>query len=108
MLKFVLKRKVDSIAATARKLITTQGCKCTVAVYGAYDVDARLLVVVMQVPTDAEREKLKTRPGLLQNLKDLPAKEGYPADACNDVVLEIQSQETVDRENEGNWSYRYG
>jgi len=60
------------------------------------------------VAKDADREKLKERPALAEALKELPRKHGWPAAAAADVVFHVESQETVDRENEGNWAYRFG
>ncbi|MEO8202818.1 MAG: hypothetical protein ABI630_03070 [Betaproteobacteria bacterium] len=108
MLNFLLKMKVSQMASSAKSLVSGTGCKCKVESFGAYDVDPRLLVFAVQVPTDAERDKLRSREALVQALKLLPAKSGWPEAARNDVVFDIESQETVDRENEGNWSFRYG
>jgi hypothetical protein len=108
MLKFLLKLKVGNIESAAKRLVTATGCKCKMRAYGAYDVDPRLLGIVIQVATDAERDKLKSRAGLTQALKALPAQNGWPENACADVSIEIESHETVDRDNDGNWSVRYG
>jgi hypothetical protein len=109
MLNFLLKNKVAKIAEEAQTVVRrTGGATCTILSLGAYDVDPRLLMFVVQVPKDADRDKLKERPALAQSLKELLKKHGWPAKACDDVVFHIESQETVDRENEGNWTYRYG
>jgi hypothetical protein len=109
MLNFLLKKKVANMADEIKTAVRrTGGANCTVLTLGAYDVDPRLLVYVVQVATDAERDKLKDRPTLAESLKELPAKSGWPSSACEDVTFHIESQQTVDRENEGNWAYRYG
>ncbi len=107
MLKFLLKRKVGNIEEAARKLAFANACKCTLWSYGEYDIDARLLVMVVQTATDEEREKLKSRPQFIQALKELPAKHSWPDEACADVVFEIESQQTVDRDFAGNWQQRF-
>ncbi len=108
MLKFMAKKKIDHILDAAKRIYTVNGGKGTLVTFGAWDVDPRLLGFVYQVATDAERDKLKERAVLLQSLAGLPAQHGWPADACADVVFEIESQETIDRDNEGNWSIRFG
>lgn len=109
MLNFLLKKKVANIAEEAQTVVRrTGGATCTILSLGAYDVDPRLLMFVVQVAKDADREKLKERPALAEALKELPKKHGWPKDALDDVVFHIESQETVDRENEGNWAYRFG
>jgi hypothetical protein len=109
MLNFLLKKKVTRIADETKTVVRRiGGANCTVLSLGAYDVDPRLLVYVVQVATDAERNKLKERPALADSLRELPAKNGWPDSACEDVTFHVESQETVDRENEGNWGYRYG
>lgn len=109
MLNFLLKKKVAKIAEEAQTVVRRiGGGACTILSLGAYDVDPRLLMFVVQVAKDADRDKLKERPALAEALKELPKKHGWPADACDDVVFNIESQETVDRENEGNWAYRFG
>jgi hypothetical protein len=109
MFNFLLKKKVAHIAEEAQTLVRrTGGTACTILSLGAYDVDPRLLMFVVQVAKDADREKLKERPALAEGLKELPKKHGWPASASDDVVFQIESQETVDRENEGNWAYRFG
>jgi hypothetical protein len=67
MFNFLPKKKVSNIAEEAQTLVRrTGGAACTILSLGAYDVDPRLLVFVVQVAKDA------------------------------------------DRENEGNWAYRFG
>ncbi len=108
MLGFILKRKAGHIAEDAQLLARRSGFKCTLLALGAYDVDPRLLQFVVQVPTDAERDKLRERQAFAEGLKELLVKHGWPESARDDVVFHIESQETVDRENEGNWAYRFG
>jgi hypothetical protein len=109
MFSFLLKKKVAHIAEDAQTIVRrTGGATGTILALGAYDVDPRLLMFVVQVAKDADREKLKERPALAEALKELPKKHGWPADACGDVVFHIESQETVDREHEGNWAFRFG
>lgn len=107
MLKFMLHRKVEHMSAAAAKLVAANAVKCKTWSFGEYDVDPRLLVVVVQVATDAERDKLKGREPLLESFKKLPAEHGWPAEACADVVFEVESQETIDRKYEGNWAFRF-
>lgn len=85
MLKFMLHRKIDQMSAAAAKLVSGHAVKCKLWSFGEYGVDPRLL----------------------ESFKKLPAENGWPAESCADVVFEVESQETIDRKFEGNWSFRF-
>ena len=60
MFSFLLKKKVANIAEEAQTIVRrTGGATGTILALGAYDVDPRLLMFVVQVAKDADREKLK-------------------------------------------------
>jgi hypothetical protein len=62
---------------------------------------------MLKVSKDLERNELKNMPYLISALKNLLVGYSWPVNARSDVVFDIESQETVDREYKGNWFYRY-
>jgi hypothetical protein len=61
------------------------------------------LRIGIDVATDAEREMLRNDAGLLDEARLALAEAGYPQGSIDRVSISIESQETVDREFDGNW-----
>lgn len=107
MRQLVLRWKISRIASAARKLIEGAGSSCRVWWFGAYQIHPKHLVFVLKVSSDHERNNLRNDVVLLSSVRDLLVKYDWPKEARNEVVFDIESQETVDRENNGNWFYHY-
>ncbi len=75
--------------------------------FGAYYIDPKYLVFVVGVPTDAAKETLKSTSTFTASMKELLETFNWPIQARAEVVFDVESQETVDRENNGNWWYHY-
>jgi hypothetical protein len=73
--------------------------------FGANHIHPRHLVFVVCVLTDAEKKRLESDFEFLRQLRALLDKHDYPIAARKDVVIDFESQETVDRESGGNWYY---
>jgi hypothetical protein len=69
------------------------------------DLGPESLGVWVKTRTDAERDGLLADATLKQTLDQALSQAGYPEAAIPHVELTIQSQETVDRDYEGNWFY---
>ena len=107
MMKIFLKWKIWRIEAAVKSLVKAKGFKPIVWSFGAYYIDPKHLVFVVGVPTDAEREQLKSTESFAQALRKLLDKYGWPEQARKHVAFDIESQEAVDRESNGNWWYHY-
>jgi hypothetical protein len=88
-------------------MLKAAGVKPLVWSFGAYYIDPRHMVFVVGVPSDKERDSLRSDKDFLGKMKGLLVRVNWPASAREHVAFDIESQETVDRENNGNWWYHY-
>ena len=107
MLTFLLRWKISRISRAAAELIRRKGVDCRTWWFGAYYINPKHLVFVLCVPTDQERDLLRNDVHVTQELRALLEKYSWPVPARADVVFDVESQETVQRENNGNWWYHY-
>ncbi len=103
-----IKRKILHIKDEMKKEVS-KICseKIRVDYFGAYDINPQNLAFWICIETDKEKEKLKNDNLLINTLKNLLIKYDYPEKAIEQVSIDFQSQETVDREYAGNWYYFY-
>ncbi len=99
-----LKRKVLDVESDIKALMKQyfKG-RYWVTHYGAYDIDAKNLVYWICVDTDSERDKLRSDKSLNGELSEILIKRNYPEKARPLVGIDFESQQTVDRESDGNW-----
>jgi hypothetical protein len=102
-----LKWKIWRIEAALRSLLKEAKIKPHVWSFGAYFIHPKHLVFVVGVQTDIEKEKIKSDPDFNTAMKRLLVKFNWPEKARDNVVFDVESQETVNRENNGNWWYHY-
>jgi len=103
-----IKRKILDIKDEIRKeasKITSE--KVRVDYFGAYDIDPKNLAFWICIESDKEKNKLKSDALLMNIFQNLLIKYNYPKSAVGFVFIDFQSQETIDREYEGNWYYFY-
>lgn len=107
-LKIILKRKILRIKSEMKKIITPL-CKEKFWIdwYGTYEINPRNLVYWICVESDKQKNLLKFNIELQKELKDLLVEQDYPCDAIKYIKINIESQETVDRESEGSWYYHF-
>lgn len=106
-MKILLKWKIWRIEAALNGILRQRGIKPYVWSFGAYYIDPKHLIFVVGVPTDSEREKLKSDVDFDNDIRHLLVNYNWPFEARKHVFFDIESQETVDRENNGNWWYHY-
>jgi hypothetical protein len=109
LLKFLypkrsLKRKILEIKESIQPIVRPI-CdeRLWVSYYGAYDIDPKHLVFWICVQSDNMKSKLRSDEQLVKQLRSLLDKHDYPQQARASVIIDFESQETVDRESNGNW-----
>lgn len=107
MSRFFHRWKIHRICRGIRRVVEAQDAPCWVWWFGAYWIDPRHLVVVVAVKSDAERDRLRDNAALAASLRGLLSRFRWPEDARPHVMFDIESQETVTREDQGNWWYHY-
>jgi len=103
----LLKWKIWRIEAAIRKLVIAEGFNPMVWSFGVYYIDPKYLIFVVGVPTDDAKERLKSNSSFTASMTELLSKFNWPIQARHEVVFDIESQETVDRETNGNWWHHY-
>lgn len=103
-----LKQKIQSIELALKNKIG-EICEEKVGInwYGAYDIDPKHLVFWVCVQSDRMKSELEQDKPLLMELRALLELFDYPAEARPHVHIGFESQETVDRESNGNWWYHF-
>ena len=71
--------------------------------YGAYDIDPKYLAIWICVKSDKTKLSLLSNQQIMNSLKEVLIKHDYPKEAIDLVHIGIESQETVERESDGNW-----
>jgi hypothetical protein len=103
----LLKWRVWLIERDLRRLRRSEGVKPRVWSFGSYHIDPKHLVIVVGVSRDSERNRLRTDSTFQDLLKGLLVRYGWSESAQKHVHFDIESQETVDREDDGRWWYHY-
>jgi hypothetical protein len=74
--------------------------------YGANYIHPGFLVFWIRIQSDKERDRLRSDVQLMHRLRQTLIEAGYPEEGRNDVDINFESQETINREYGGNW-YNY-
>jgi hypothetical protein len=103
-----LKRKIMEIKEDMKKMVAPV-CneKFSILSYGAYYIDPKNYVFCICVQSDAMKLKLSSDPVLMGKLRGLLSKHEYPEAAIPLVGIAVESQETVDRESDGDWHVHF-
>jgi hypothetical protein len=98
----------DTISRARQEIqrIARQYCQqAEVFSFGATDIDPRHLAIWIATQTDEERDQMRATSDLIPTFQRVLIAAGYPSAAVPEVAFEFESQETVDRDYEGNWWY---
>ena len=103
-----LKRKILDVRDEMKNIVS-KVCDEDVRIdwFGAYDISPKHLVFWICVQTDKTKEKLIANKELYLQLHGLLEKYNYPQEARKSVFIGFESQETVERESDGNWYHHY-
>ncbi|MPT31987.1 MAG: hypothetical protein E2600_10060 [Chryseobacterium sp.] len=103
-----LKRKILDIKDEMKDIVS-KTCKEEVRIdwFGAYDINPKHLAFWICIQTDVMKEKLIANKELYLKLRHLLEVYDYPNEAKKYVFIGFESQETVDRESDGNWYLHY-
>jgi hypothetical protein len=103
-LKNSMRKKILRIKRDMKKIIASI-CeeKFWIDWYGAYDINPKYLVFWICIETDEIKLKLQSDTILINKLRYLLTKHNYPEKARPFVSIGFESQETVNKESNGNW-----
>ena len=101
-----IRRAVKRLVAV-RGVVLSKSVSPSVFWIGAYDIDPKHLFFVIAVQTDRERDRLRADQQLSEQLRQALVTVDWPEAARPHVKFEIESDETVKRESEGNWYAHY-
>lgn len=107
MLNILLKFKIWLITADLRKLFLAEGIQPMVWWFGAYYINPKHLVFVIGCQTDLQKDRLRANDMLTRRMRELLIRRRWPEAARPDVIFDIESQESVARESNGNWWHHY-
>jgi hypothetical protein len=72
---------------------------------GMSSIDPQYLCILINVDTDSEKTQLLEDKELEKNVRQVALDAGYPAQSVPLIGISIESQQTVDRDWQGNWFY---
>lgn len=77
--------------------------KVKILKYGAYDIEPNYLVIWVTVESDKIKDQLERDGILKKQLRDVLVKVRYPEKSIDKVKIGFESEETVNRESNGDW-----
>ncbi|RVU00046.1 hypothetical protein EOD41_13880 [Mucilaginibacter limnophilus] len=103
-----LKQKVLAIEVQIKQLVKQY---CTenywITHYGSFDIHPKHLVYWICVKSDKMKASLEQNTILNEQLRFVLRDNDYPEEGINHVHIGFESQETVDRESDGNWWFHW-
>jgi hypothetical protein len=105
MNKTDLERTIEKIERKIRALARAQVPGANVFSFGATEIDPKHLAIWITTNKDQQRDALRNDCDFHSSLVSVLRDEGYPADAISQVAFAFESEETVQRDYEGNWWY---
>ena len=103
----ILQHIATAIETDVKDILAEKSIKHTVFSFGAHHINPRHFVIIVGVETDAQKLSLTQDELFIHSLKDLLFKHKWPEEARKHVIFDIESEETVSRESNGNWWYHF-
>jgi hypothetical protein len=106
--KHSIKRKILDIKVDIKRIVrknTNEGF--WIYWYGAYWIDPKHLAYIIIVNSDRMKNKLSSDIELNKALRSFLIKNDYPTEAIPDVYIGFESDETIQRESDGNFHYHF-
>jgi hypothetical protein len=95
---------LDAVKRDLKQAILAMGYTCDSLFYtGAYDIAPEHVFFGVHVKSDAERDRMNADAAIDKALHGLLERHGYPAHVIRIIGVRAESQETVDRDFEGDW-----
>ena len=91
----------------AKRRARVRGVRASVYWFGAYYIHPKHLAVIIRVRTDQDKARLKSDPTFFADLKTELSAVNYPLEGHAGVGFVVESHETVKRDFEGSWYYRF-
>src|SRR4051794_24018756 len=98
---------IYALCRRAKRLAQSRGVRAKISWLGAYYIHPSHLAVAVRVRTDGDRAALNSDLSFIPALRTELAAVNYPAAGREGVKFDIESQETVDRDFNGSWYYRF-
>jgi hypothetical protein len=106
-MRLLLEWKVLRIEYALKSLLKEFGIQANVWSFGAYYIDPRRLAFVIAVPLDIDRAAVQNNRAFISRVEKLLVLFNWDVAARDQVRFHVESQETVDREDNGNWLYHF-
>ena len=99
-----IKEATEKVQTLIAEIIDAQVSeKHWVTHYGATNIHPRYLMIWICVQSDDERNRLRSDKALMTRLRQTLVDANYPKEGSDEVGIDFESQETVDRVSEGSW-----
>jgi hypothetical protein len=98
-----LRPTIERIERDALAVAKARFACAKVFTIGATDIDPRYFAVWVTTDTDAQRDALANDPAFKEALVAVIQAAGYPPEAIPHVAFAFESEETVQREWDGDW-----
>lgn len=106
-MRLLIEWKVFRIECALKTLLKEFGIQANVWSFGTYYIDPSRLAIAIAVSSDSIRDSLQNNRAFIERAERLLVLFNWDIKARDQVKFHIESQETVDRENNGNWLYHF-
>jgi hypothetical protein len=98
-------RPIWKVRRGVRRLIRLDFPDAHISSMGMSSIDPQYFCVLINVKTDSEKGQLLQDKELDNKIRQIALNAGYPAESVPLISFSIESQQTVDRDFNGNWFY---
>lgn len=105
--RFTTRLAISRLCRATERVAQAHGVKVSgITWFGAYEIHPKYMVVLIRVETDRDKQKLNQDVAFQTALRAQLAAVSYPPEGRDGVAFDVESQETVDREWDGDWWQR--